>query len=415
MKAVEAKAPPADGQATRAEEGDLPLQIVDGSAQAEAREKSTKAGSGPGRNRLVFAFLLIAGAGIAFALSPQWRAKIASTPANDLAAKQENETGRIPEGTLAERIAPGLVAGLGKLIPRGHIITLAPPFGASDARIAQLKVAEGQHVEAGTILAVLDSEANFQAAIASAEAVVAAREAGLAQTKLLTSTGLEAARAMMSRAEAAAETTRRDLDRTEALVARGNATDQVQDQRRLAYRQATQDVEQARSTFDRYNYSDISQHPDVLVAERNLQSARADLKKAQADLEKAYVRAPTAGTVLTIAARAGEKPGSQGLMTFGDLSNMIAEIEIYEDQIGVVAEGMEVTLTADALPRPLAGHVDQVGVEVLRQTLTDASPAANTDTRVIRVKVALDEASRRLAERFANLQVTARFKTGSAR
>jgi hypothetical protein len=45
---------------------------------------------------------------------------------------------------------------------------------------------------------------------------------------------------------------------------------------------------------------------------------------------------------------------------------------------------------------------------VLRQTLTDASPAANTDTRVVRAVVELDAASAAIAARFANLQVAAR-------
>ena len=91
---------------------------------------------------------------------------------------------------------------------------------------------------------------------------------------------------------------------------------------------------------------------------------------------------------------------------------MTAEIEIYENEAGAIVPGAATTLVAEALPQPLAGTVRRVGLEILRQTLTDASPAANTDTRVVRVSVDLDSASAAIAARFANLQVTARFTRG---
>ena len=55
----------------------------------------------------------------------------------------------------------------------------------------------------------------------------------------------------------------------------------------------------------------------------------------------------------------------------------------------------------------------RVGLEVGRQTLVDASPAAHTDARVVKVRVALDPASSQIAQRFTNLQVTARIATRS--
>lgn len=146
----------------------------------------------------------------------------------------------------------------------------------------------------------------------------------------------------------------------------------------------------------------------MLLARRQVEAAAADRDKALADLDRAIIRAPMAGTVLTLNARQGEKPGSLGLMTFGALDEMIAEIEVYEDQVGRLAIGQAVALSAVALPGPLQGRLVRVGVEVVRQTLTDASPAANTDARVVRAVVLLDAASAAIAARFVNLQVTAR-------
>jgi HlyD family secretion protein len=95
-------------------------------------------------------------------------------------------------------------------------------------------------------------------------------------------------------------------------------------------------------------------------------------------------------------------------MNLGDLTRMTAELEVYQTQVGRVDVGDAVTVTADALPRPLTGVVTRIGLEVGRQTLTDASPAANTDARVVKVYVRLDPDSSRAARRFTNLQVRGR-------
>jgi HlyD family secretion protein len=100
-------------------------------------------------------------------------------------------------------------------------------------------------------------------------------------------------------------------------------------------------------------------------------------------------------------------------MNLGDLSRMTAELEVYQTQIGQVAVGDAVSVTAEALPRPLSGAVTRIGLEVGRQTLTDASPAANTDARVVKVYVRLDAESAAVAQRYTNLQVLGRIAVGA--
>lgn len=315
---------------------------------------------------------------------------------------------RMPSGTVATPAPPGMVVALGKLIPRQRILAIAPPYGAGDARIATMPVQEGEHVPAGGVLARLDSEAALAAALASAEATLAAREAALEQTRIITATALRDAQGSLARAEAAIPILRRDFERAQALSVRGDASVQALDQRRLAFEQVVQDAARARATLGRYSTADPEAQVDVLLARRNLEAAAAERDRARADLDRAVIRAPMAGTVLTLHARPGERPGSQGLMSFGALDDMICEIEVYEDQLRHLAPGQRVTLLAVALPEALQGRLARIGVEVMRQTLTDASPAANTDTRVVRAVVELEPASAAIAARFANLQVTAR-------
>jgi HlyD family secretion protein len=322
----------------------------------------------------------------------------------------------IPAGGRPGAPAPAMplqriVVGLGKLLPESEVVTVAAPFGAGDARIATLMVREGDRVEQGEVVATLDSERLLRAAVESARAQLAAREATLAQVKATVQASRDEARALLARAEIAFQNAAREFERVQALRQRGIAAEQIYDQRRTAREEVAREVERARAILSRYGSGDIDAQPDVLVAARNIDAAKADLARAVADLEKAFVRAPLTGTVLTIHVRPGEKPGASGIMNLGDIERMNAEVEVYQTQIGRVALGDAVELSAEALAQPLKGVVTRIGLEVGRQTLIDASPAAHTDARVVKVTVALDPDSSRLARFLTNLQVTARIAT----
>jgi HlyD family secretion protein len=323
---------------------------------------------------------------------------------------------RLLAGPLAPVVAPAeappsrppTVLGLGRIVPEGDVLTLAPPFGAGDARIAALHVDEGDRVAAGALLATMDNERPLAAAVESARATVAAREAVLAQVRVAVRAGRDEARAALARAEATARNADRAFLRTETLRARETATDATVDQRRAARDEAAREIERQRATLSRYDADDPEAQADVVVARRNLDAARTDLARADADLDKAHVRAPRAGTVLTLHARPGERPGALGILTFGDVDAMTVEIEIHQSTVGRIAVGDTVEIASDALPRRLAGTVTRIGMEVVRQALVDTSPAANTDARVVRVTARLDAEGSTVARAFTNLQVRAR-------
>lgn len=308
-----------------------------------------------------------------------------------------------------------VVVALGKLIPEGELRTVAPPFGAGDARIATLKVEEGARVGAGDILAVLDNEGQLKAALEAAEANVAARTAALQQTRSTIRASREEAAAALARAEATARNAAADFERIQELNKRGVSTEAALSKSRAARDETAREIDRAKATLSRYDSADFDKQPDVVVAASNLAVARSDLARAQQDIDKAYVRAPISGTVVTILARPGEKPGTSGILRLGNLENMKAEIEVYQTQIGFVSVGDTVDITADSLPKPLKATVTRVGLEVGKQTLTDPSPAANTDARVVKVHATLDAASAAIAQRFTNLQVIARITTAQGK
>ncbi len=260
------------------------------------------------------------------------------------------------------------------------------------------------------MLGVLDNERQLISALETARANLAAKEAVLAQVRNATMAGRAEAQAALARAESVAQTAAREFDRAEELRRRGFAADQTYDQRKAQLEEARREVERLKAALTRFGDGDLDKQTDIVVAARNVDFAREDADRAQADLERGSIRAPRAGTILSITTRPGEKPGAGGILNLGDIDHMKAEVEIYQTEIARVAVDAPVELVAEALPQPLKGRVVRIGLEVTKQTLVDPSPAANTDARVIKVTVALDEPSNQTARRFTNLQVRARIQ-----
>ncbi|MCL4675775.1 MAG: HlyD family efflux transporter periplasmic adaptor subunit, partial [Pararhodobacter sp.] len=128
---------------------------------------------------------------------------------------------------------------------------------------------------------------------------------------------------------------------------------------------------------------------------------------------RAEVRAPIDGTILDIHATPGQRPPNVGIMEMGDISVMMAEVEVWQDRVSAVAIGQPVELAAPALGQSLRGTVAGIGLTVGRQGLISDDAAANSDARVIRVLVALDGPSSVLAARYVGLEAVARIDTGA--
>jgi HlyD family secretion protein len=308
-------------------------------------------------------------------------------------------------------VSEGDVVALGRVIPKGDVVSVATPSGAGDARIAEIRVQQGDQVAAGDVLAVLDNLTALENGVATARATIAVREASLAQTSATIRASREEAQAALDRAEATAKNAQSDMDRITSLFERGVTTRADLDQVVARANEAGRDVERAIATLSRYQSGDATQ-ADIAVAEANLAAARVDLTRAEHNLEQAYVRAPSAGTVLDINARAGERPGTAGIIDLGDTSQMTVEAEVYQTLIGRVAIGDPVTVSAEALAQDLMGVVSAIGLEIGRQSITSADPAANTDARVVDVIVTLDAASSVLAKTFTNLETIVRIDSG---
>src|SRR5262249_15033575 len=104
--------------------------------------------------------------------------------------------------------------------------------------------------------------------------------------------------------------------------------------------------------------------PDLAVLDRQVELARVDLAQSE-------VRAPLAGRVLTVLARAGEVSAGP-LLTIGDLRTMVARAEVFQSDVLEVAPGDPAEV--DILGQKVAGEVTRVGRTVGRNTITSLDP-----------------------------------------
>jgi HlyD family secretion protein len=139
---------------------------------------------------------------------------------------------------------------------------------------------------------------------------------------------------------------------------------------------------------------------DLDQAERDLEIARArratasaEAGRLEAQLRKTRIVAPIAGTVTARAVDPGETVDvGDTVATIADLGRLRIDGEADEADAGALAVGARVEVSADGYPGlAWAGHVEEVADAVTLRALKPQDPGRPTDTRILAVKVALDE------------------------
>jgi HlyD family secretion protein len=131
---------------------------------------------------------------------------------------------------------------------------------------------------------------------------------------------------------------------------------------------------------------------DVAGAQAELSRAQATVRQAQAELSEAYVRAPNAGEILKVHTRAGESPSDKGIVEMGQTSQMVAVAEVYESDVRKLRVGQTATIKSEsgAFSQNLRGTVSYIGLQIGKQDVLNTDPAADSDSRVVEVKIAID-------------------------
>lgn len=282
------------------------------------------------------------------------------------------------------------VGAWGRLAPRGEVRALAAPSTMDAVRVARLNVVEGQRVKEGEVIAVLDAHDRRQAAVTHAESMLTLAEARLEQTQESAKPSeIAAQEALIARQKHELAQAENDLNREESLRQRQASSQAALEQARLKKEQAVLEIRQSEARLDALK---TPRKTDVIVAERQVDEARAALKQAEADLTLAEIRSPSEATVLRIHARSGERVGDRGVVEIGDIDQMYAVAEIYEADLARISVGQPARVRIPTLKLDVKGEVERLGFVVQRKDVFNTDPVADTDARVVEVWVRLIDA-----------------------
>jgi HlyD family secretion protein len=289
------------------------------------------------------------------------------------------------EAVPAPRALPIGVSALGRLAPEGDVIAAAPGSASDGGRVDRLDVAVGDRVQAGQVVALLDTHRRRQAAVHEAQAKVAVAKAKLAQVQAGPKPeDVNAQEALIRKNEAEVLQAETDLSRSTMLYKKNAASRQDFDDQRLKYREARESLSQARAQLEAIK--DI-RPTDVKVAEADVAQAEAALAVAQADVEAAEIRSPLSGRVLRIHARPGEHVGDEGVLDVGNTDVMHAVAEVYEEDVAKVRNGQKARVRVPTLGTELSGEVTRKDLVVARKVIFNNDPVADIDARVVEVRI----------------------------
>lgn len=296
------------------------------------------------------------------------------------------------------------VTGLGRLEPQGEVIHLSAPTFLEGARVVQLMVKEGYKVRAGQVVAILDSYESRLAALNQAKQQVKIAQARLKQVRAGAQAGeIAAQQATITRLSAELSNANAEFRRYQELYQDGAISASLFDSKRLAVATVREQLQEAKATLS----AKAEVRPtDVEVAQTEVDGALAAVKQAQADLNLAYVRAPVNSQILKIHTRPGEIVNKEGIAELGQTEQMYAVAEIYETDIGKVDVGQGVTITSEAFAGKLQGTVTEIGLQVSKQDIFNVNPTADTDRKVVEVKIRINNSKDNLrVAGLTNLQV----------
>jgi HlyD family secretion protein len=267
--------------------------------------------------------------------------------------------------------------------------------------VGELRVKEGDMVEAGELLAVLDSEDQLEAVWRSSEARIKVARSRLAQVRAgVKAADLEAQRAEIARIESELAAANVDLRRVEQLRERNVSSVAALEQSLLHVETRTQLLNQAKARLN--SMAEVRQ-VDMDLAAAEVEAAVADAMSAREDLAQTRIVSPAKGRVVEIHAWPREEVGPEGILELAKTDRMYVIAEVPESNIGRIRIDQRAVVTGDALAEPIHGTVERITPRIAKTSILDADPAAFSDTRVVNVKIRLDDS--KIAAGFINARV----------
>jgi HlyD family secretion protein len=250
-------------------------------------------------------------------------------------------------------LAPGLPEGFAS--SNGRIEATEIDVAAKIAgRVEEILVDEGDFIEAGQILARMDTDV-LEAERREAEAQLARAKVSVETAKSLVrqrESERAAAQATVAQREAELDAAQRRLARSEELAPRGDVPIQRLDDDRAEAQAARAAVGAAEAQVAAAEAAVNAAKSQVVDAEAAVEAAKATIERIQADIDDSELRSPRNGRVQYRVAEPGEVLEAGGVvLNMVDLTDVYMTFFLPTEQAGRVALGAEVRLVLDAAPQ----------------------------------------------------------------
>jgi HlyD family secretion protein len=232
-------------------------------------------------------------------------------------------------------------------------------------RIAQLRVNEGDMVSAGQVIALMD--------VKDLEATLKRSEAQVLQAQRV----VDEARAAQEQQRTQVALAKQQLERTSYLVERGNATNELLDQRRQQLDSATAGLDAATAR--------------VAQAEHALSAAQEAVELTKVNIADNTLVAPRDGRIQYRIANVGEvlAPGGR-VFTMIDIASVYMDIFLPTLEAGRVRAGADSRIVLDAFPnRVLPAKVSFIATQS-QFTPKMVETRSERDRLMFRVRVRID-------------------------
>jgi ABC exporter DevB family membrane fusion protein len=261
------------------------------------------------------------------------------------------------------------------------------------ARIERFLVNEGDHVDKGQVIAVLDAK-DLTARLHQAEAELAVSKAKRNEVAAGSrDEEVKQAQAVLQRAQSEQLQAENELKRTGQLHNDKFVSQATLDNAESAYKVATAKVVEAE---EHLHLLQSGARPETLALhEAQVSQAEANLRYVRSLLDKTRVLSPISGTLIERYLDVGEvvmpeKP----LAVIADTNQLIVNAEVDETDAGRLKLGDPVQITAYAYPGQVyKGHIEEIAHYVGKREIKPNNPAVNLGLKIIQVKIALLEAT----------------------
>ena len=277
----------------------------------------------------------------------------------------------------------------------GDVTVISPKISGFIAAVA---VADNQIVHAGDVLLRIDDR-DYRAALAKADALVAAQQASLANfeaTRRLQESVIAQAKAGIAAADAETTRAREDQIRYRSLSARTAVSVQSSQKADADYEQAVANGRKAQATL-----AAALQQLNVIGTQKQqaqaaIEQAIADRDIARLNLSYTVLRSPIDGTVGNRRARDGAyaTAGAQ-LLSIVPATGLWVDANFKENQLAQLQPGLPAIIEADVLPGEVFhGHVLSLAPATGAQfSVLPAENATGNFTKIVQrvpVRIQLD-------------------------